>query len=151
MSKENYKEKNKKINSEQFMQENTAFLDNKEELNMLHSRELKKKICENICINYFSTLKTANEYNIPIKILEKWITSYNKNPHCFDHVTEIVYDFNPVNNDNDINYDDLNKDELKNIIMKKDIEIARLKKAYTVKGGGTKKKVFVTFSKKNMK
>ena len=44
MSKENYKEKNKKINSEQFMQENTAFLDNKEELNMLHSRELKKKI-----------------------------------------------------------------------------------------------------------
>ena len=30
------------------MQENTAFLDNKEELNMLHSRELKKKICENI-------------------------------------------------------------------------------------------------------
>ena len=107
------------------MQENTAFLDNKEELNMLHSRELKKKICENICINHFSTLKTANEYNIPIKTLEKWITSYNKNPHCFDPVTEIVYDFNPVNNDNDINYDDLNKDELKNIIMKKDIEIAR--------------------------
>ena len=64
-------------------------------------------------------------YNISIKTLEKWITSYNKNPHCFDHVTEIVYDFNPVNNDNDINYDDLNKDELKNIIMKKDIEIAR--------------------------
>ena len=79
MSKENYKEKNKKINSGQFMQENTAFLDNKEELNMLHSRELK------------------------------------------------------------------------NIIMKKDIEIARLKKTYTVKGGGTEKKVFVTFSKKNMK
>ena len=72
--------------------------------------------------------------------LEKWITSYNKNPHCFDPVTEIVYDFNPVNNDNDINYDDLNKDELKNIIMKKDIEIARLKKTYTVKGGGTEKR-----------
>ena len=68
MSKENYKEKNKKINSGQFIQENTAFLDNKEELNMLPSRELKKKICENICINHFSTLKTANKYNIPIKI-----------------------------------------------------------------------------------
>ena len=90
-------------------------------------------------------------HNIPIKTLEKWITSYNKNPHCFDTVAEIIYDFNPVNNDNDINYDDLNKDELKNIIMKKDIEIARLKKAYTVKGGGTEKKVFVTFSKKNTK
>jgi hypothetical protein len=35
--------------------------------------------------------------------------------------------------------------------MKKDIEIARLKKAYTVEGGGTEKKVFVSFSKKNMK
>ena len=72
-----------------------------------------------------STSKTAEKYGVPLKTLEKWITSYNKNPHCFDHVTEIVYDFNPVNNDNDINYDDLNKDELKNIIMKKDIEIAR--------------------------
>ena len=118
---------------------------------MLYIRELKKKICENICINHYSTLTTAKEYNIPIKTLEKWITAYNKNPHCFDPVDEIIYDFKPVNNDNDISYDDLDKEELKNIIMKKDIEIARLKKAYTVKGGGTEKKVFITFCKKNTK
>ena len=35
--------------------------------------------------------------------------------------------------------------------MKKDIEISRLKKGYIVKKGGTGRKVFVTFSKKNMK
>lgn len=35
--------------------------------------------------------------------------------------------------------------------MKKDIEIARFKKAYMVKGGGTERKVFVTFSRKNTK
>lgn len=88
---------------------------------MLHSRELKKKICENICINYFSTLKTANEYNMT--------------------KDEPVLNDDTVNYQSyDINYDDLNKDELKNIIMKKDIEIVRLKKAYTVKGGGTEKR-----------
>jgi len=50
-----------------------------------------------------------------------------------------------------IDYDNLSNEDLKTIIMKKDIEIARLKKAYTVKGGGTERKVFITFSKKNMK
>ena len=42
-------------------------------------------------------------------------------------------------------------DDLKKEIMKKDIEIARLKKGYTVKEGGMEEKVFITFSKENMK
>ena len=42
-------------------------------------------------------------------------------------------------------------EELELELMKKDIEIARLKKGYIVKGGGTGRKVFVTFSKKNTK
>ena len=50
---------------------------------MKYNRELKKKLCEDICINHASTLKTANEYNIPIKTLEKWITAFNKDNHCF--------------------------------------------------------------------
>ena len=56
-----------------------------------------------------------------------------------------------LNNSNDLDYENLDKDELKNIIMKKDIEIARLKKAYMVKEGGMEKKVYITFSKKNTK
>lgn len=120
---------------------------------MQYNRELKKKLCESICLDGASTLKTANEYNIPIKTLEKWITAFNKNNHCFDPIIETTNNFNIVDNINNssIDYDDLSNDELKKMIMKKDIEISRLKKNYTVKGGGTEKKVFVTFSKKNMK
>ena len=42
-------------------------------------------------------------------------------------------------------------EELELEIMKKDIEIAHLKKRYLVKEGGVGEKVFVTFSKKNTK
>lgn len=120
---------------------------------MQYNRELKKSLCEKICINGSSTLKTAQEYGIPIKTLEKWITAFNKDNHCFDSVVENINDVKIINvNNNALNHDDdLSIDELKKIIMKKDIEIARLKKNYTVKEGGMGKKVFVTFSKKNTK
>lgn len=118
---------------------------------MHYNIELKKKLCEDICVNGKSTLKTANEYNIPIKTLEKWITAFNKDNHCFDPKIEIINDFKILNKPNDSNYDDLSSDELKKQLMKKDIEIARLKKGYIVKEGGMEQKVFVTFSKKNMK
>ena len=118
---------------------------------MHYTRELKKKLCDGICLNGWSTLKTANEYKVPIKTLEKWITAYNKDNHCFDPIIETVTDFRFIKDSDNFNYVDLSNDELKDIIMKKDIEIARLKKAYTVKGGGTERKVYITFSKKNTK
>lgn len=120
-------------------------------MNMYYSRELKKQLCENICIKGNSTLKTAEQFNVPIKTLEKWITAFNKDNHCFDPIIETVDDFKLLNNPSNVSYDDLSSDELKKEIMKKDIEIARLKKGYTVKEGGMGRKVFVTFSKKNMK
>ena len=105
-----------------------------------------------ICLHNHSTIKTAREYNIPIKTLEKWITAFNKDNHCFDSKVEVVNDFKIINNSRpEDDYDDLSPDDFKTILMKKDIEIARLKKGYLVKGGGTEKKVFVTFSKKNTK
>ena len=118
---------------------------------MQYNRELKKQLCENICINGNSTLKTANEYGIPIKTLEKWITAFNKDNHCFDPIIEVVNDFKPFNNIKVIDYNDLSNEDLKKELMKKDIEIARLKKGYIVKEGGMGRKVFVTFSKKNTK
>lgn len=120
-------------------------------MNMHYSIELKKKLCEQICLNNASTIKTAEEYNIPLKTLEKWITAFNKNSHCFDPNVEFVNDFKLIDDSNDSNYDDLSLDELKKQLLKKDIEIARLKKGYFVKEGGMEQKVFVTFSKKNMK
>ena len=121
-------------------------------INMHYSNDLKKKLCESICLNGFSTIKTVQEYSIPLKTLEKWITAYNKDKHCFDPKLEIDNDFKIIDNSNDISYNDLSNDELKKELMKKDIEVAQLKKGYLVKGGGTESKVFViTLSKKNTK
>jgi plastocyanin domain-containing protein len=122
---------------------------------MKYKNSLKKKLCEMICINGKSTIKTANEYGVPLKTLEKWITAYNKNPHYFDE--EIIYnDFHivsdlPIKENDDIDYSDLSNDELKDLLMKRDIEIARLKKNYQVETNGMGKKVFITFCKKNIK
>ena len=120
-------------------------------MNNQYTTELKKKLCTDICINGKSTIKTAKEYNIPLKTLEKWITAFNKDNHCFDPKLE-VNDFKLLDSFNSsTSYDDLSNDELKKQLMKKDIEIARLKKGYLVKEGGMEEKVFVTFSKKNTK
>ena len=118
---------------------------------MQYNRVLKKKLCENICLKHFSTIKTAKDYNIPIKTIEKWITAFNKDNHCFDPVVDSINDFSLINNFDSGDYSDLSVDDLKDIIMKKDIEICRLKKNYSVILDGTGKKVFVSFSKKNMK
>lgn len=75
---------------------------------MIYSRELKKDLCEKICLNKVSTIKTANEFNIPIKTLEKWITAYNKDNHCFDPIIETVTDIKIINNiNNSIDYNEL--------------------------------------------
>lgn len=120
-------------------------------MNTHYTIELKRKLCKDICLNGKSTIKTAQEFNIPLKTLEKWITVFNKDNHCFDPKLE--------NNDfkkidflvSKVSYDDMSNEELKQQLMKKDIEIARLKKGYLVKEGGMEEKVFVTFFKKNMK
>lgn len=120
-------------------------------MNVHYSINLKRNLCKDICLNGKSTIKTAEEYGIPLKTLEKWITAFNKDRHCFDPKIDLINDFKIINEPNDSNYDDLSFDELKNQLMKKDIEIARLKKGYLVKEGGMEQKVFVSFSKKNMK
>ncbi len=120
-------------------------------MNIHYNTDLKKKLCELICLNHASTIKTAEEYNIPLKTLEKWITAFNKDIHCFDPKLKITNDFKFIDEPTNSNYDDLSLDELKKEVMKKDIEIARLKKGYLVKEGGMASKVFVTLSKKNIK
>ncbi len=49
-----------------------------------YSRDFKKMICELICVQGNSTIKTANEFFIPLKTVENWITAFNKDNHCFD-------------------------------------------------------------------
>ena len=44
-----------------------------------------KSMIVNLIVNEkHSTLKTAEQFEIPIKTLEKWITAYNKDNKCFD-------------------------------------------------------------------
>ena len=120
-------------------------------MNTQYAIELKRKLCTDICINGKSTIKTAQEYNVPLKTLEKWITAFHKNNHCFDSKIE-ENDFKFIDSFiSNSSYDDVSNEELKKQLMKKDIEIARLKKGYLVKDGGMGEKVFVTFSKKNTK
>ena len=121
-------------------------------MSVKYPKILKKQLCTDICLNGKSTIKTADDYGIPIKTLEKWITAFNKDCHCFDS-NDNPNDFKSLSNitSNPL-YNDLSIDELKKILLKKDIEIARLKKNYLVtKQDGTEKKVFVSFSKKNTK
>lgn len=120
-------------------------------MSMYYDIGLKKKLCEEICLNHKSTIKIAEEYNVPLKTLEKWITAFNKDNHCFDPIIELDNNFKLINDINNQSYDDLSNDELITILMKKDIEIARLKKNYLVNENGMGDKVFITLSKKNTK
>lgn len=52
--------------------------------NRYYSNEFKKKATELVVIAKQSTIKTANDLNIPLKTFEKWITAYNKNNKVFD-------------------------------------------------------------------
>lgn len=116
-----------------------------------YTAALKKKIVTLICINKESTLKTANEFNIPLKTVENWVTAFNKNPFCFDNeIKDTVKYTHNESIDEKNNYDDLTKDELIKELMKKDIEITRLKKNYTVRNRGILRE-YISFSTKNTK
>ena len=118
-------------------------------MSIQYDNTFKLKLCKEVCVLKKSTIKTSEAYGVPLKTLEKWITSFNKDPHCFDldKKSGSFQRITPLGNSTP--YDQLSSDELISLIMKKDIEIARLKKNYIVKGGGTENKVFVTFSNKN--
>lgn len=49
-----------------------------------YSRNFKKMVTELIVIQKHSTMKTADEFNVPLKTVENWITAYNKDNRCFD-------------------------------------------------------------------
>lgn len=44
-----------------------------------------KSMIVNLIVNEkHSTLRTAEQFDIPLKTVEKWITAYNKNHNVFD-------------------------------------------------------------------
>ena len=49
-----------------------------------YDKNFKSMIVNLIVNEKHSTLKTAEQFEIPLKTVEKWITAYNKDNHCFD-------------------------------------------------------------------
>ena len=49
-----------------------------------YDNNFKSMIVNLICNEKHSTIKTAEQFDIPLKTVEKWITSYNKDSKVFD-------------------------------------------------------------------
>ena len=99
-------------------------------------------MCIKVCVNKESTILVSNNYNVPIQIFEKRITAFNKDCSIFDEDKPIHYQaFQSKLSNND--YYSMNIDELKKELMRRYIEISRLKKGYYVKGRGQAKEYVI--------
>lgn len=61
-----------------------------------YSRDFKKMTVELIKLQGHSTIKTAEEFNVPLKTLEKWITAFNKNSLYKKNISVKKYLFNLI-------------------------------------------------------
>ena len=107
----------------------------------------EKEIIVKEYLNGETATKLTNKYNLPDKLIYRWIKKYENNgleglksqtgkakyhnPHAGLHLRK------PKNR----------IEELELELMKKEIEIARLKKGYMVKGVGAEKEFVTTFDK----
>ena len=107
----------------------------------------EKEIIVKEYLNGETAIKLTNKYNLPDKLIYRWIKKYENNgleglksqtgkakynnPHAGLHLRK------PKNR----------IEELELELMKKEIEIARLKKGYMVKGVGAEKEFVTTFDK----
>ena len=49
-----------------------------------YDNNFKSMIVNLICNEKHSTIRTAEQFDIPLKTVEKWITAFNKDNKCFD-------------------------------------------------------------------
>jgi len=49
-----------------------------------YTTEFKATVAYEICVLGKSTSKMAEDYGVPLKTVEKWVTRYNKNPEAFN-------------------------------------------------------------------
>lgn len=115
-----------------------------------YSNSLKKEMCILVCDEKQSTIGIAAKYNVPLKTFEKWITAYYKDSTVYDETKPVKFRNSAKPYESMPDYDSMTNEELLHEIMKRDIEIARLKKGYSVKGSGTKRE-YTTYSIKNTK
>ena len=70
-----------------------------------------KSMIVNLIVNEkHSTIRTAEQFDIPLKTLEKWITAFNKDNKCFDAdyktqsqiIDDLKHEVAKLKRDNDI-------------------------------------------------
>lgn len=115
--------------------------------NKMRSPEEKEKIIKEMIDNNISTNQMSKRYNISTSALFRWLYSYKENgiegfkSQTGKHSSHLALHLRKPKD---------KIEELEIELMKKDIEIARLKKGYNVKGAGQEKE-FITIFNKNIK
>lgn len=89
--------------------------------------------------------EAAREYGVSIQTIINYAKEYMKENHI-----SVIPEKADTFGIQTPNYSEMTKDQLINELMKKDIEVARAKKGYTVKGGG-KTKEFISIKDANIK
>lgn len=112
---------------------------------MFYSAQERIDIGRKVFTHEISKSEAAKEYMVSENSIIKYVKEYMKanNIPVIPGVDNVVDIKTP-------NYSEMTKDQLIVEIMKKDIEVARAKKGYTVKGGG-KTKEFISIKDANTK
>ena len=79
-------------------------------MNRKYDKNFKNMIANLICNEKHSTIKTAEQFDIPLKTIEKWVTAFNKDNHCFDAdyktqsqiIDDLKHEVSKLKKDNDI-------------------------------------------------
>ena len=100
--------------------------------NQIHPVDIGKEVFTHV----LSAKEASEKYHLSIHTVYLYVSMYKREAG--------------LNNQNPAKYKDLKEDELRRELMRKDIEIERLKKGYAVKGVGANKE-FVTIKDVNTK
>lgn len=49
-----------------------------------YNKNFKAMIVNLICVEKHSTIKIAEQFDVPLKTIEKWVTAYNKDNNVFN-------------------------------------------------------------------
>ena len=112
--------------------------------NNMRTPEEKEKIVKEY-LNGVSATELTNKYNLANKLIYRWIKKYKKNG--INGLKSNTGKSVGGNKGLHLKKPKTRIEELELELMKKEIEIARLKKGYMVKGVGAEKEFVTTFDK----
>lgn len=113
----------------------------------MYSKEFREKVCNEYLNSGITRKDLAEKYNIPFETFKGWMKRYYANGHNINGTTK---QYGNMIESSD--YNKMTQDELKLELIKKDIEIERLKKNYAVKVNPTTgEKEYIIYNDKTTK